>query len=65
MERFNLRKENDVDVKEQCWVKISKRFAALENLSGGGGDDDDVDINRGWEDIREVIKASTTDSRLL
>jgi hypothetical protein len=37
MERFNLKKLNDVKVKEQYQVKISSRFAALENLD----DDDD------------------------
>jgi hypothetical protein len=40
MERFNLKKLNDDDVKEQYQVKISNRFAGLENLDGGGGDDD-------------------------
>jgi imidazoleglycerol phosphate dehydratase HisB len=40
IERFNLKKINMVEGKEQCQVKISNRFAALVNL------DDDVDINR-------------------
>jgi hypothetical protein len=30
MERFNLKKLNEVEGKEQCHVKISNRFAALE-----------------------------------
>jgi len=47
MKRVNLKKLNDVEVKEQYQVKISNRFAALENL------DDDVDINRAWESIRK------------
>jgi len=42
-ERFNVKNLNDVEVKEQYQVKISNRFAALENLGGGGGD---VDISR-------------------
>jgi hypothetical protein len=50
MERFNLKKLIDVAVKEQNQVKMSNRFAALENL------DDDVDINRAWESIRENMK---------
>jgi hypothetical protein len=37
MERFNLKKLNEV---EQCHVEISNRFTALENL------DTKVDINR-------------------
>jgi hypothetical protein len=32
MERFNLKKLNEVEGKEQYWVEISNRFAALENL---------------------------------
>jgi hypothetical protein len=32
MERFNFRKLNVVEVKEQYQVKISTRFTALENL---------------------------------
>jgi hypothetical protein len=31
-ERFKLRKPNDVGVKEMYQVKISNKFAALENL---------------------------------
>jgi hypothetical protein len=46
MERFNLRRLNNVEVKELRWVEISNRFAALENL------DDDVDISRAWKSIR-------------
>jgi hypothetical protein len=45
-----------VDVKEQYQIKISNRFAALENLDG------DFDINRTLKSIRENIKASATDS---
>jgi hypothetical protein len=32
MQRFDLRKLNDVEVKEQYQVKITNRFAALEKL---------------------------------
>jgi uncharacterized metal-binding protein YceD (DUF177 family) len=32
MERFNLKKLNEVECKEQRRVEISNRFAALENL---------------------------------
>jgi hypothetical protein len=42
MERFNLKHLNDMKVKEQYSVKISNRFAALENL-------DDLDISGAWE----------------
>jgi CTP-dependent riboflavin kinase len=52
MERFNLKKLNRVECKEQYFVEILNRFAALENL------DTDVDINRVLETIRENIKIS-------
>jgi len=31
-ERFNLRKLNEMAVRKQYQIEISKRFAALENL---------------------------------
>jgi hypothetical protein len=52
MERFNLKKLDEVEGKEQHRVEISNRSAALENL------DNDVDIKRAWETIRENIKIS-------
>jgi hypothetical protein len=56
MERFNLKKLNEVEGKEQYHVEISNRFAAL---------DTDVDVNKAWEIIREDIKISAKKSRLL
>jgi hypothetical protein len=35
MESFNPKKLKAVEGKEQYWVEISNRFAALENLGGG------------------------------
>jgi hypothetical protein len=37
MERFKLKKLNEVEGKEQYCVQISKRFAALENIDTRGG----------------------------
>jgi hypothetical protein len=37
-------------------------FEDLENFGGGGSC---VDINRGWESVRENVKASATECRLL
>jgi len=51
-EKFNLRKTSELEVKKQYQIKISNRFAALENLN------DSEDINRAWESIKENIKAS-------
>jgi uncharacterized protein YaaR (DUF327 family) len=56
MERFNLKKLNDVEGKEQFRVEVSNRFAALEDL------DAKVEINSAWEMIRENIKISAKES---
>jgi hypothetical protein len=55
-ERFNLRKLNEVEGKEQYHVEISNRSAALENSY------DELDTNRAWETIRENIKISAKES---
>jgi hypothetical protein len=59
MEGFNLKKFNVMKVKEEFQVKISNWFVALENL------DDDADINSIWCSIREYMKASASESKLL
>jgi hypothetical protein len=56
MERFNLKKLNKVEGKEQHCVQVSNRFAAFEDL------DAEVDINNAWETIRENIKISARES---
>ncbi|PNF30195.1 hypothetical protein B7P43_G08421 [Cryptotermes secundus] len=56
MERFNLRKLNELEHKEQYDVEISNRFMALENL------DTEVDVNKAWETIRENIKITAKES---
>jgi len=58
MERFNLKRSNDVEVKEEYEVNISNRFATSENLNDGL----DLDISRGWKSVRENMKASATES---
>jgi hypothetical protein len=50
MDRFNLKKLNEGEVKEQYQVTIKNRFSALENLEDNG------DICRAWDAIRENIK---------
>jgi glycine betaine/choline ABC-type transport system substrate-binding protein len=50
VERFNLQKVNEGDVKEQYQVTITKKLAALENLENIG------DINRAWHAAKETIK---------
>jgi hypothetical protein len=56
MTKFDLKKLNEVEGKEQYSVEISNRFTALENL------DTEVDINTAWETIRENIKISVKGS---
>ena len=48
--KFNLRKLNELEVRNLYQIEITNRFAALENLSDG------EDINRAWENIKENIK---------
>jgi len=54
--RFNFRKLNEPEVKEQNQAEIKKRFAALENS------DDDENVNRNWENIKENIRNSAKES---
>jgi hypothetical protein len=56
MEKFNLKKLNEVEGKEQYHVEVSYRFPALEDL------DTEVVINSAWETIRENIKISAKES---
>jgi len=51
-ERFNLRMLNELEVRKECQIETSNRFAALENLSDSKG------TNRAWESIKENIKTS-------
>jgi hypothetical protein len=56
MERFNLKKLNEVEGKEQYRDEVSNRFADLEDL------DAEVEINSAWETISENIKISAKES---
>jgi len=56
MERFNLRKLNELEVMKQYQIKISNSFAAFENLSVS------KNIYRAWENIKENIKTSAEES---
>jgi hypothetical protein len=47
VERLNIRKVTELEIRKLCHIKISNTFAALEYLS------DSKDINR---DIKENIK---------
>jgi len=49
MERFNLRKLSELEVRRQYQIKISNRLAASENLN------DSEEINRALEDIKESM----------
>ena len=49
-ETFNLRKLNELEVRKQYHIEITKRFAALGNVS------DNKDINKAWKNIKENIQ---------
>jgi hypothetical protein len=48
MECINLRKISELEVMKQYQVKISNRFAALENFN------DKEEINRSWENKENI-----------
>jgi hypothetical protein len=50
VQRFNLRKLSDLQVKKQYQIKISNGFAALENLN------DSEDINRAGKTLKRISK---------
>jgi hypothetical protein len=52
LERFDLKKLDDIEIKEKYQLQISNRFADLESL------DENFDINNAGESIRENIKTS-------
>jgi hypothetical protein len=56
MDRFDVNKLNERDVKEQYQVTNRNKFAALENLEDSG------DINGAWGKIKVNIKTSAQDS---
>jgi hypothetical protein len=51
VKRFNLKKLSELEVRKQYQIKISNRYAALENLNAS------EDINRAWENIKEITKS--------
>jgi hypothetical protein len=55
-ERFDLKKFDDMEVKEKYQAEISKKFAASRTLG------ERFDINNIWESIRENIKNSGKDN---
>jgi hypothetical protein len=56
VDRFDVKKLDDVEVKEKYRVKVSNRFATLETL------DESFDINNAWKSIRENINTSAEDN---
>jgi hypothetical protein len=55
-QRFNFRKPNEPEVREQYQIEITDRFADLGNSS------DDEDVDRTWENIKENIKTPAKES---
>jgi hypothetical protein len=52
VERFNLKKLSEMEVRKQFQIELSNRFSALENLN------DSKDINRAWENIKKTKNLS-------
>jgi len=55
VERFNLKKLNELEVRKQYQIKISNRFGNLYNLYDSG------DMNTAWEHVKDNIKISAKD----
>jgi len=55
VDRFNPRALNELEVRKHHQIKISNRFATLNNLS------DIEDISRAWENMKDNIKISAKD----
>jgi hypothetical protein len=56
VERLNLRKLYNLEIRKRDQIEISKRFVALENLSVN------ENIPRAWKNIIENIKTSAKES---
>ena len=56
VERFNFRKLNNLEVRKQYQIKISNRFAVLEELS------ESENIDKASENIKDNIKTSAKES---
>jgi hypothetical protein len=56
VEKFTLKKLNEVEVKEKYRVEVSNRFATSENL------DAEVEVNTAWETVWENINISAKKS---
>jgi hypothetical protein len=56
LERFDLKRPDDLWVKGKYKVEISNRFSNLDSLH------ESSDINNVWESIREAIKTSAKDN---
>ena len=56
MDIFNVKELNELQMRKQYEIKISNRFADLNNLN------DREDINRDWENNKGNIKTSAKES---
>jgi hypothetical protein len=50
VERFNLRKLSELEVRKEYQIKIIHRFAVLENFNDG------EDKNRDWKTLKRISK---------
>ena len=50
VKRFNLTQLSELEVRKEYQIKISNRFAALENLN------DSRDIHRAWKNVKKKFQ---------
>jgi hypothetical protein len=56
LERFDLEKLDNIEVKEKYQVEVSNRFVVSDSL------DESFGINNAWDNIRENIKTSANEN---
>jgi len=59
VDRFNLRKINELEVRKQYQIDNTNRFVVFENLC------DSKDMNRTWENIKEEVNITAKESLCL
>jgi hypothetical protein len=59
MERFNLKKLDEVEDREQCHVEVSNSFTALVDLHA------EMEINSAWKMVGENTKISAKESLVI
>jgi hypothetical protein len=59
LDRFNIMYLNELNVRREYQIRMSNRFATVENLN------DSTDINSAWGNIEENVKSSAKNTLVL